>query len=70
MVLNSVAFCGNALDNREVTFICIGEESSLFDNEFVRLIVELHLTVCQDKGDEKFPPAPQTGFIVARLEEN
>ena len=32
--------------------------------------MELHLTVCQDKGDEKFPPAPQTGFIVARLEED
>ena len=48
----------------------IGKESSLFDNESVRLIVELHLTVCQDKGDEKFPPDPQTGFIVARLEED
>ena len=48
----------------------IGEESSLFDNESVRLRVELHLTVCQDKGEEKFPPDPQTGFIVARLEED
>ena len=48
----------------------IGKESTLFDNESVRLRVELHLTVCQDKGDEKFPPDPQTGFIVARLEED
>ena len=48
----------------------IGKEISLFDNESVRLRVELHLTVCQDKGDEKFPPDPQTGFIVARLEED
>ena len=40
------------------------------NDEFLRLKVELHLTVCQDKGDEKFPPDPQTGFIVARLEED
>ena len=40
------------------------------NDEFLRLKVELHLAVCQDKGDEKFPPDPQTGFIMARLEED